>query len=433
MSIIADKIHKYQNDFHLAELLKGGSISITLKIIGLVTGYVFSIIVARALGAESWGIYSICFAIITISSIFARSGFDTTIMRLNAEYSAFKEEQKLISLSKLVFKFTLLISILITITVYLSSDFIAINIFSKPRLTNSIQLVSLAIAPYSLSLIIGSALKGLKQIPKAAFIEHVAKFAFMLIIFLIGILLFELSVESIVQIIVISAWMMFLISMFWYWDVIRRMNYLNSAEFDWKPIFKIASSLILASSVLYIKGWIDTISIGILMTEKDAGIYNIAQKLANLTVIPLVTISTIAAPKFAENILNKIELKHVLRKSIKLIILISTPILLVIILLRGPLLTAFGHEFLIAETALVIVAFAAFINGIFGSFGFLLQMTGHHLAYQNSVILLILISVVLNISLVPLYGLIGAAWATLIVNIMWNTILILYVRFNIVK
>ncbi len=427
MKIIEKILPKLKTDIHLFELFKGGSISFILKIFGLVLGYIFTIVLARTLGAESVGIYSLSLAIVTIASIFARFGFDTTILRLNAEYKSTDKENQLIPISKFVFKTSFVISIVISIVVFVFADAIAENFFQKSALSNLIRIVSFAITPFSLSLISSSALKGFKQIPKAVFIDYVAKFAFMLSLLLLGILFFDLKNESIVIIIVIASWAMFFTSSFWYWKEIRKFSLDVYDKISWKSILKIAFPLILASSVLYIKGWIDTISIGAMMTQADVGVYNIAYKLANLTIIPLVTINAIAAPKFAENIKNKNDLKAVLRKTTKLIFLFATPILIGLILFSDLLLSVFGLEFVKASSVLIIIALATFINAIFGSLGYLLQMTGYHITFQNSVIVLILLSVAFNIYLIPKYGLLGAAISTVIVNVIWNLILVVFI------
>ncbi len=432
MKIINNIIKKIKNDIHLTELFKGGGISFFLKILGLVLGYVFTIVLARTLGAESVGIYSLSLAIITITGIIGKFGLDTTILRLNAEYKSTDQKNKIVTVSKIVFILSFLSSSIIAVLVFLFADDIAGKIFAKSSLTSSIKIVSFAIVPFALSTISSSALRGFKLITKAVFIDYVAKFAYLLLFFLSGYLIFDITGNSIAILIVLTSWAMFLTGLFWYLAEIKKYINKETEKIRIKTILKIAFPLILASSVFYIKGWIDTISIGAFMTKADVGIYNIAYKLANLTIIPLVTINAIAAPKFAENILNKNELKLVLRKTIKLVLIVSTPILIGIVLLSNILLSVFGSEFTKANFVLIIIAIASFINAVFGSIGYLLQMTGHHLTFQNSVIILIVFSIVFNFYLIPRYGLIGAAVSTLLVNFIWNLILLIIQR-NIVK
>jgi len=432
LKIINNIIKKIKNDIHLTELFKGGGISFFLKILGLVLGYVFTIVLARTLGAESVGIYSLSLAIITITGIIGKFGLDTTILRLNAEYKSTDQKNKIVTVSKIVFILSFLSSSIIAVLVFLFADDIAGKIFAKSSLTSSIKIVSFAIVPFALSTISSSALRGFKLITKAVFIDYVAKFAYLLLFFLSGYLIFDITGNSIAILIVLTSWAMFLTGLFWYLAEIKKYINKETEKIRIKTILKIAFPLILASSVFYIKGWIDTISIGAFMTKADVGIYNIAYKLANLTIIPLVTINAIAAPKFAENILNKNELKLVLRKTIKLVLIVSTPILIGIVLLSNILLSVFGSEFTKANFVLIIIAIASFINAVFGSIGYLLQMTGHHLTFQNSVIILIVFSIVFNFYLIPRYGLIGAAVSTLLVNFIWNLILLIIQR-NIVK
>jgi len=419
---------KIKKDVHLAELFKGGATSFITKIGGLIIGYIFSIVVVRTLGAESWGIYSLSLAIVTISGIFARFGFDTVLVRLNAEYKSLGKISSLIPLSKFVFKVSFIVSLIISIIVYLSAGLIANEIFNKPHLTGSIKIVSLAILPFSLSLVTSGALRGFKQISKAVFIDYAAKFVYMLLFLLIGFYFFNLNKESIVIIIVIASFAMFFQAAFWYWRELKKYNNEENIKVNWRTVVKIAFPLILASSALYLKGWIDTITIGIYNSEKEVGIYNIAQKLANFTIIPLVTINIIAAPKFAENKLNVEELKKVFRKTSKLIFLFSIPILIALILFSEPILKIFGDDFVQAKFVLIVVSFAAFINTIFGSLSYLLQMTGFQVEFQNSIIILCVLAIILNFFLVPIYGINGAAVSTLLVNFTWNVILILYVK-----
>jgi O-antigen/teichoic acid export membrane protein len=62
-------------------------------------------------------------------------------------------------------------------------------------------------------------------------------------------------------------------------------------------------------------------------------------------------------------------------------------------------------------------------NAAFGSVGFLLTMTGHERDAMYIFAAASVISVVLNLTLIPSYGLLGAAIATTIVTIIWNSLM----------
>jgi len=79
---------KISSDIHLAELVKGSGTALTLRILGLVFGYIFTLIITRGYGAEAMGIFALSFTVLQISSVIGRLGMDTALLRFVAEYSA---------------------------------------------------------------------------------------------------------------------------------------------------------------------------------------------------------------------------------------------------------------------------------------------------------------------------------------------------------
>ena len=74
----------------------------------------------------------------------------------------------------------------------------------------------------------------------------------------------------------------------------------------------------------------------------------------------------------------------------------------------------FGGQYVIASNALQVLAFAAFVQTIFGGGGHTLTMTGFtNINLFNSVIAVVT-NVILNIMWIPVYGIMGAAYATLV-------------------
>ena len=82
---------KFKSDKHFAELIKGSGIAFILRIVGMIAEYVFTLLVTRTLGAESWGILALCLVVLQIASVVGRLGMDTALLRFTAEYTA-KEE-----------------------------------------------------------------------------------------------------------------------------------------------------------------------------------------------------------------------------------------------------------------------------------------------------------------------------------------------------
>jgi O-antigen/teichoic acid export membrane protein len=72
----------------------------------------------------------------------------------------------------------------------------------------------------------------------------------------------------------------------------------------------------------------------------------------------------------------------------------------------------FGSNYIFAKNALWILLFAQFFNSITGPSALYLNMTGKQKKLNVILLLSLIINIVLNILLVPNYGMLGAAIAT---------------------
>ena len=188
--------------------------------------------------------------------------------------------------------------------------------------------------------------------------------------------------------------------------------------------------MLLISSLALIMKWTDTIMLGIFTTEKDVGIYNVAVKISTLTAITLAAINSIAAPKFAEfwgkkDIKN---LKRTVHQTTKLIFFSSIPILILIWIFPSYFLKIFGEEFIIGKNALLILSIGQFVNAISGSVVILLNMTGKQVVAQNIVLIGTILNIILNALLIPIYGINGAAIASMISVSFINLSSVFYIK-----
>ena len=96
------------------------------------------------------------------------------------------------------------------------------------------------------------------------------------------------------------------------------------------------------------------------------------------------------------------------------LITFSIPISLVFILYPTKVMLLFGPNYMESACVLVLLTIATFIQTTLGAAGPVLSMSGYtRLVFWNSLGAFIL-NIILNIILIPKFGMIGAAWATLI-------------------
>ena len=84
----------------------------------------------------------------------------------------------------------------------------------------------------------------------------------------------------------------------------------------------------------------------------------------------------------------------------------------------------FGANYVLARDALLLLLGGQFFSSLCGPGAIYLNMTGKQKKLNTILILGLGINVVLNLMLIPIYGIEGAAAATLISMIFWNCLIV---------
>ncbi len=162
--------------------------------------------------------------------------------------------------------------------------------------------------------------------------------------------------------------------------------------------------------------WMDIMMLGYFTDTTTVGSYHPATRSAGLLRTVLVAFMGIFAPMMAE--LNRksdvFEMGKLYKLIVRWIISLSIPIAIIMILFSKKIMLLFGGNYVAASNVLAILTLAAFIQTIFGGGGHTLTMTGFTKINMVNSIIAVLINIVLNITWIPLYGIMGAAYATLV-------------------
>lgn len=198
----------------------------------------------------------------------------------------------------------------------------------------------------------------------------------------------------------------------------------------------IVMPLVFLDSMTMINSQIDVILLGLMKSTGAVGVYAVAKKGAGLVAFILIAVNIALAPTIASMYAagETDKLQRMITKSARVILIGSLPIAIVLILFgHWFLLFFFGQGFIQGEKALAILGAAQLINAATGSVGLLLIMTGHERDAAMCVGISALLNFILNASLIPRWGLEGAAVATATTIIVWNTLLtvLVYKRLGI--
>jgi O-antigen/teichoic acid export membrane protein len=178
----------------------------------------------------------------------------------------------------------------------------------------------------------------------------------------------------------------------------------------------VSGSLLLSACFNFALFQMDTLLVGALIGTAQAGIYNVACGLVRvMIIIPLAVataISPIAASTYAKG--STLELQYLLSISLTITSISSVLIATFLLLTGNWLLNIVGIEYIEGYTALCILIVAHTGNALAIPLLSLLNMTDHHAHVFRILGCASALNFVLDVALIPRYGMKGAAVAVAI-------------------
>jgi O-antigen/teichoic acid export membrane protein len=179
--------------------------------------------------------------------------------------------------------------------------------------------------------------------------------------------------------------------------------------------FKFSFPLTFVNIFAELKIRLDVLFLGLLSTASNTSIFFIALRLANLLSLPWQASNMIFAPMvsgyFARGDIEKIEYNY---KNITKMMFIGTMFFWgLIVVFSRELLSIFGAEFKQGAGVVVLVCLGQLVKSLVGNAGPMLAMIGKSTLNLLIMSITLALLVVLNLMLIPKYGIIGAGIANL--------------------
>ena len=167
---------------------------------------------------------------------------------------------------------------------------------------------------------------------------------------------------------------------------------------------------------------VDVLIVGVMCAISDVGLYNIAARLATLTSFFFSIVDNAVASEIAKlhTAGKREELQALLTRSSR--VLLGTTFLLgsVLFVSADWILPFFGPAFAASATPLRILILGWIALAATGPIGFLMSMTGHQRVQAVLVASTGCLAVILNIGLIMVWGMAGAAIATSVALVTCN-------------
>lgn len=424
-SISSALINFLGRDEQTLYLMKTGFTIMVLRVLGLLLGFSFAIVVSRNIGAGSYGEYSLLLAWIIPLSAFAGLGSDKYILKYVSRLNKITDVNQILSIRRLSQKITISVSILIAAVllcfkVFISTDFIPIQTL----------VITLLCFPVLAQLILNCfVLKAMDSQVIAVFLEMVMPIGVTLLLMAIMIIA-SIELSNVLTIYLGGLGSTFVVS-----ELLIRKS-LGEAKSSKKVSFsdftEKSKQVIKSSFPMYTTSVITSliVSADVLMlswyqTTQQLAIYSVCMSISRLLPFPMGALIQLVAPKYSifykDNDIQS--LKQIHYQSIRLILLVSLPIIIILLAFPEKLLMLFGTEFLPGVGLIYVLLVGQIANIIVGPVGYLMWMTDLAGELQKIMICVLIINIFMNALLIPEMGLTGAAIATstaLFIKNIWS-------------
>ncbi|NQU31892.1 MAG: flippase, partial [Bacteroidetes bacterium] len=399
-----------------AKIAKEATISFAGMTFGQVIRYIFTALLARLVGAEFLGIYSIANSLTKLFEVFGKAGLDTGILRFVSMQDKDTQKDSIRDNIQSAIKMSSILS-LILMALQLGMAGWIVNSFYRgnSNLTFTLFIFAFSIPFSSFVLVAGSATQGFKLLKYKVFVAQMLV-PFVLLASMVF-CYFVFDEKYIISIPILFSSVIGAIVIFYFLRKISkiRLHSIFSAKIN-PQLLKFSIPLLFMTILGTLMHWTDILMIGYFMDEKSVGLYMPAVRTAGLIRSVMLAFMSIFSPMISE--LNaKSDYKGMVNMYnlvVRWILSLAIPISIIFILYSTKVMLLFGGQFKAGADALVILTCAALIQSLLGSGGSVLTMTGHTKINLVNSILITTLNIVLNFVLIPKYGIYGAAYATLI-------------------
>ena len=394
-----------------------------------VGGLIFSVIIARLLFPELFGIYTLALTIILVIVTLADSGINTTIARFvsdSLKSSTKKSKADARARFSYLFRLKIIISAIIAFILFVLADFIALYIFSEPLLTLPLRIGAFYLIAISIQGSLKSVFLAIQKLNYQTYNEIINQIVrIVLVIILLG---FYLTVEIVFIALIMTTIITILVFYFAlyreYPDLLDRdKSRMRREEKNRMLSFFGWSSITIISLAFFTK--IDTFMLGIFMPSEFIGYYTAIFSIV-WSVFALLSFSGALLPVFTQ--IRKKGLEHAFQEVLRYVFLISIPATVGLAFVIVPMirviygLAYIPSEYIFSITLTAgILSFLVFESVLSSLYSVLFQSREKPRILARVIVVATILNIFLNYIFITQaivinisYGIIGAALATFI-------------------
>lgn len=395
----------------LAKVASGAGLVFGGRILKLGLGFAVQVITARLLGANAYGGFILASMSLGVATLIAKGGLNGGLLRKLPHYEDDVSDAR--GVVKAGLQIGLVGGVITGTILYLSAPFVATRIFQDRSVTSLIRIAAVGV-PLNVLMMIGvSTSRALRDAKPHVIVKQILQ-KVLNTLFITAFLFAGYNAMGAMAGIILATAISAAVALYLAY---RTLPFALRGPTTPMRIELLSFSLplLLAASASWMLSQTDTILIGVFMTSTDVGVYNIAYRLQDLGMLFFYPITFLLPPVLTR--LMKQEKTRSAERTYKIttkwMTLLTFPLFLLLFLFPEVVIkTAFGEAYVGGAIALRILIIPIFVTTFLGANGSALVALGHNRInlYGNGGVAVL--NVILNVLLIPQFGITGAAGAT---------------------
>ncbi len=393
-------------------------------------GYATQVALARMFGSAQLGFYVLGLTLIQIANLLSQLGMDNGVVRYVAHYDAEGDTRRVRGTIVLALLVTFALSVVLSGVLFFGAGFLAEKVFDKPFMETVFGAFSVSLPFFTLMSMALWATQGFQTVKYATYVQYVVRpllnLVFVVIFYLLGV-----EVLGAVAAYILSMAFGAVLSLYY----LRRIfpSLLDrevKPKFESRVLFTASVPTMVVNLTQQANPWIALLVLGAYESVRVVGIFDVAYRTAALSTLVLFAFSGIFSPMvsslYRRGLLQ--DLTYLYKDVSYWALTGALVFFLMTTLLAQDIMAVFGEEFTWGWPVIVIVAAAQLFSSSVGPTARVLVMTGHQRIVMFATLGSIAVAALLNLLLVPAFGIFGAAAATAAALVLLNAVTLFFVH-----
>ena len=398
-----------------------------LRIIGVVTLFGFSLFLTHNYAPKIIGQFDFIRMVLLVLSSICVLGTDQSILYFTGILKSRNEIQTLKAIYKKIVVIIFALCLLMLFVFFVIGQN-SINIFFNDKSTYVLMAKAIiALFFYSITLFNTETIRALDKVYIAELFRNT--FKYVSVIFGAIILFYYHQEAYLVDTFLIGFVALAIITTIIIFRLFKKQNgdlilSNDTNSFSYSFIAYKSYPMAISSLAIFLMMTFDIVFLKKFKGDEIVAYYAIAMKLVSILFMinnsVYISVSLKIAQLYTDN--NKKELSKALKQSARMIVALTLPVVLFVCLFSENILYFFGENYTQSKQALLILMAGQLFASFFGVSAIYLNMTGRQSVFQIVLIFAVLLNLILNIILIPMYSMTGAAIAFVSSLLFWNVV-----------